>query len=104
MAIAVGRFHEYEIFYGHYSNVMHGSSHSDQIKISQGRLSFSPIRSLRNISEVLRLTIALVLGIYQKTLKYYRPDELPAHGHKYIEDWRTPFMEMKDVHYVVTEE
>jgi hypothetical protein len=101
IAIDVGRLMEYVIYYSLTSEIMHSSRYHHHMGFKDGKLIFEPIRCLKEIKNLINFIFSCTMGTYMKILKHYRPDELPAFGRKYIEDWRKPFLTVKSVQYAV---
>jgi len=46
---------------------------------------------------LINFVCASAFATYRKVLERYRPGELSAFERKYLEDWREPFLNIKDV-------
>lgn len=103
MAERLGRNAEYQILYSFFSGIAHGENLKIQVELKKEKITFEPIRHLKEIDDVLRNTIALALRLYQKILEYFRPEELPNFSRKYVEEWRERFRSIPKVTYKVEE-
>ncbi len=103
MAIDVKRLPEYEFFYSLASEVMHSSRYRHHIQFGNGKLTFEPIRNLKGINFLINFMVACTLKTYKKILTHYRPGEIPSFSKKYLEDWRTAYMNVKSVAYKAVE-
>lgn len=99
VAEQVSRVIEYEYFYSKGSQVTHTASYKDHIRITGRQVQFKPIRNLEGINILLNFIINISLRSFENILRYYRPGELNAFRKKYIDDWREPFLSVKDVQY-----
>lgn len=97
---AVGRLHEYELFYTVSSEKMHGSDFRSHIRFAQGEISLSPIRNLSAIAAVLNFSLSSALHTYQCVLNEYRPGQIREYSERYMRDWREPFLDIRGVTYV----
>ncbi len=97
MAERLNRRAEYEIFYRHYSNVMHGTSFQEHISISKGKLYLDHIRSLKNSDVLLITTISTILKLYWMIIEYYRPNELEHFRKKFVSEWGEKIKSIKEV-------
>jgi len=95
----IGKIHEYETFYAFMSEAMHSSSLKAHVKLSSKEMSFEQLRFLKNIKQIFSLTVSVTLRIYRLMLETYRPGEVKLFSKKYVEEWRKPFTEVKDVTY-----
>lgn len=93
------RLPEYELFYSKGSEVTHTGSYKDYLHFSDGRLTFKSIRRLDGIAPLLNFTISSTLRCYEMVLKYYRPGEIKSFATRYLEEWRQPFLSIKDISY-----
>lgn len=87
VAIAVGRLAEYTIFYDIYSSDSHSGSYGSHLEVREGGAILYPIRSLRQIDEVLQNSLTFAFRTYRALLSNYRPDEIPAYNRLYITEW-----------------
>lgn len=99
IARALGRLHEYEVFYAASSEVMHASKYTDHIKIGMGKVKLEPIRHLEEFAGNLRYTVATAISTYRKLLTYYRPGQLVEFSNRYVQEWRDAFMNMPNIKY-----
>jgi len=99
LAKGVGRLGEYEIFYSRCSEVMHGASYRDHVQFAKGRVTFEPIRQLKDINPVLRLISLAAISSYKSILEVYRYEELTHFARKYQEEWRDAFLNIPSVSY-----
>lgn len=93
------RLPEYELFYSKGSQVTHTGSYKDYLRFSKGQLTFKPVRRLDGIATLLNFTFSLTFRCYEMVLKYYRPGEIKSFATRYQEEWRHPFLSIKDVTY-----
>lgn len=96
---AVGRLHEYEIFYSGSSEKMHGSDYKSHIEVHGGKINMEPIRHLCGIGSGVNFAVSVALHAYRKVLERYRPRQLEEFRQRYLRDWRDPFLSVKDVSY-----
>ena len=99
IAKALGRLHEYEVFYVQMSEMMHASRYEPHIKIQKGIINLEPIRHLEGLATTLRFTLSIALYTYRKVLEHYRPGQLAEFSGRYVRDWREPFMNMPVIQY-----
>jgi hypothetical protein len=99
VAEEVGRLPEYTFFYSKGSQVTHTGSYKDQIRFANGEVRFLPTRHLADVNMLLNFVCASVFATYKKVLERYRPGELAAFANKYLEDWREPYQNVKNVKY-----
>jgi len=99
VAVAVGRLPEYEFFYAKGSRITHSASYKDHIRFTKDQVVLKPIRHLQGIDTLLNFVVGLAMRSFENTLRYYRPNELPAFSRKYVEDWRQPFLSVRGVRY-----
>jgi hypothetical protein len=77
----------------------HGLAFDQQVRFSDKKVVFEPIRNLTGIDEIFRSTITFALSIYRSVLRHYRPDEENNFNRKYITEWRDRFLSIKKVEY-----
>jgi hypothetical protein len=99
IAIDVERLPEYEFIYSQTSTIMHSTKYSHHIQFGNGKLVFEPIRSLKEINNILTFLVGCTFRTYLAILKHYRPDEVQAFSRKYIEDWRNAFLNIPIIEY-----
>jgi hypothetical protein len=99
VAKAVGRLHEYEIFYTHGSETMHVSRHTRHVKIKKGRIELEPIRHLEGLKTTLLFSLSVAFHTYRVVLGHYRPGQLDEFNRRYVQDWRSAFMNIPTVNY-----
>jgi hypothetical protein len=92
MARAVGKRTLYTILYSGASEVMHTSNYEHHLKMGKGEVTFQPIRSVEGFENVFRYTLNIALMTFRKILAEYRNDELPAFSRKYMENWKSEFI------------
>ena len=51
----------------------------------------SPIRNLADTNTLLNFALSNAQITFVRVLGFYRPDELPLYGRKYLDDWRAAF-------------
>lgn len=93
------RLLEYDLFYARGSTITHAGAYKDHLRFSTGQLHFKQIRSLDGIAALLNFIVALAMRSYQWVLTYYRNEELPRFWAQYLNEWREPFVNVKDVNY-----
>lgn len=96
---AVGRESLYRLLYSGASEVMHASNYGHHLEYSEGKLSLVPIRLLKGFDIVLSFSLSIAIHTYERALRKYRPDELPAFARKYLENWRNEFRNMPKIQY-----
>lgn len=96
---AVGRLHEYEIFYSSMSEAMHGSRQRSHVKIERGKITLEPIRHLEGLATLLNFTLSSVFHTYREVLQCYRPGQIAEYSKRYIDEWREAFMNIPKVNY-----
>ena len=99
IATDVGRLPQYEFIYSHTSTIMHSTKYSHHIQFGNGKLTFEPIRSLKEIKNAVTFIVGCTLWTYKTILTYYRPEEMQAFVRKYVDDWRNAFLSIKSVEY-----
>lgn len=90
---------EYEIFYTHLSEISHSQSLDSQVSFKEGSIRLEPIRNLREIDTILRMTMGMAEDIYRLILNHYRPSEVVNFNKKHMEEWRERFLKIKKVNY-----
>jgi hypothetical protein len=95
---------QYDIFYAQFSEIAHAQSFRKHILVKGKGIVFEPIRHLEGIRSFLTIVLALAIGLYQSVLNEYRSGELPNFSRKYLEEWRSRFLSIKDVKYTVSED
>lgn len=99
LAQAVGRLAEYETFYSKGSKITHSASFRDHIIFGNKNVQFKPIHHLEGIEILLSFIFGVAIQSFLRTLRYYRPSELPRFSQKYVEEWRKPYRTIKSVEY-----
>jgi hypothetical protein len=99
LAKKLGLLHEYDVVYSGLSNVTHSSCFRQHVAVQDNSIVFEPIRYLESIDFVLKLAFSISIRVYREVLQYYRPSEMENFHRKYIEEWRTPFINIKRVSY-----
>lgn len=99
LAKALGRLHEYEVFYSQTSEAVHGSRHTTHVKIKKGRISIEPIRHLEGLKPILHFVLSVSFHTYRKILEHYRPGQIAEFNKRYIEDWRKVFLNIPEINY-----
>lgn len=89
------------VFYSLASEVMHVAAYDPHVKFKGETVTFEPIRHLKGFESVLRFSISMAILTFMRILKEYRPDELPAFGRKYKENWQKEFMNFLNIKYQV---
>jgi len=97
IAREVGRLPQYEFNYSKGSQVAHSGLYKDHVRFRTGEVRFRAIRSIVEIDELLSMVIPVVIKTYFNVIRYYRPGELKAFAHRYLEEWRAPFFSIKRV-------
>lgn len=100
---AVGRLHEYEIFYSMSSEKMHGSDYKSHISFAEGHVTLTPVRNLSSAAAVINFSLSSALHSYQAILNAYRPGQLQEFFRRYVRDWREPFLSIKSITYITGE-
>jgi hypothetical protein len=95
----IGRSAEYNLFYPIASEVTHSASYKNHIRFTKNQIKFKPIRNLEGINILLRFVFSATLRTYRVVLENYRIGELPIFSKKYLEEWRSSFLSIKDVKY-----
>lgn len=101
---ALGRLHEYEVFYSQTSEAVHGSRYATHVKIKEGRISIEPIRHLEGLKPLLNFAVSVALHTYRKTLEHYRPGQITEFYKRYGENWREAYLNIPDIAYQESEE
>jgi hypothetical protein len=94
---SIGKQAEYVLIYSGGSEVMHGSNYDHHVEFTTGRITFSPIRYLKDFGWVYHYSATLTLGMYRRILEAYRAGEIPSFNRKYMEKWRKDFMNVPNV-------
>jgi hypothetical protein len=102
MAKRLGMKPQYDLFYSQFSEIAHSQAFRKHIMIKGQGIVFEPIRQLEGIRPFLTIVLSLAIRIYQSILKEYRAGELPNFSRKYVEEWRSRFLSIKDVKYTVS--
>jgi Family of unknown function (DUF5677) len=93
----VSKLAEYVMVYSGASEVMHGSNYEQHVSFSAGRISFTPIRYLKDFGTVYHFSVTFAFQIYRRILEMYRPGEIAAFNRKYLENWRRHYMNIPKV-------
>ena len=96
---AVGRLHEYEVFYMQLSETMHGARHTSHVKIKKGHITIEPMRHLERLSTSLNFTLSIIFHTYRKIIEYYCPTQSTEFSKKYRKDWQDAFMNIPRIKY-----
>lgn len=99
MAKLLNRLTEYDIFYAKSSRVIHSTAYQDHIRFSNQVMHFKAIRSLEDFNSLFNFIVSVVFHTYKSILSKYRPSELVNFNRKYVEHWREPFINIKQVNY-----
>lgn len=99
MAERLGLRGQYELFYAQLSQITHAEAFGKQIGIGANEISFKSVRHLEGIRPFLLLVLSLSMNLYRIILGHYREGELSNFSKKYVEEWRTRFLSIKDVRY-----
>ena len=99
MAQRLGFELEYDIFYTQLSEISHSQSLDSQVSFKEERIRFEPIRNLKEIDTILRMTLGMAVDIYRLILNHYRPSEIVNFNKKHMEEWRERFLKIKKVNY-----
>jgi hypothetical protein len=91
IAIELQRLPEYVIYYKRLSGVVHSASYSDHVRIFGHGARASPVRDLTGTHDVFNTAASIAILLFQRVLGYYRPQELPRFGQKYVEEWRQAY-------------
>jgi hypothetical protein len=97
----LGRAEEYTVFYATWSEVTHGSNYGQHVQFGTGKVTFEAIRHLTGFETLFRFSIANAIRSYRAILAEYRPGELGLFSRKYIENWRSAFMQVPKIKYEV---
>jgi uncharacterized protein DUF5677 len=89
---------EYDVFYSHFSEIMHATTQKRMISHHRNEVIFEPIRSPEGFSQIVRYSATLAMRTYQAILEKYRPSEAADNfKRKYREEWRESFMTIPNV-------
>lgn len=99
IAKIIERTVEYDLFYSLTSKVTHSASYKNHIRFADNQIKFKPIRNLEGINVLLHFVFVATLRTYQVALKHYRDGELPSFRRKYLEEWSSAFLSIKNVKY-----
>lgn len=99
---AVGRLHEYEVFYSGASEKMHSSEYKSHITMGNGTVTFEPIRSLEGLHVTLHWAMSTAFHSYGKILERYRPGQLQEFKRRYTDNWRETYLNMPRIRYEST--
>ena len=97
IAKAVGKLPHYLLWYSLASDVIHGSNYRDHLTFGSGRVTFEPIRYLKDFDQVYHFSVIMALDVYTAILERYRSGELPAFSRKYVEKWQKVFMNTPNI-------
>lgn len=92
----------YDIFYSQFSEIAHSEAFRKHVSFKEAGIVFEPIRQLEGIGTFLTTVLTVAIRIYQSILKEYRPGELSNFSRKYSEEWRSRFLNIKQVKYTVS--
>ncbi len=93
----VRRLAEYVMVYSGASEVMHGSNYEQHLNFGTGRITFTPIRYLKDFGSVYHFSVTFAFQTYRRILETYRAGEIPAFNRKYLEKWRRDYMNIPKV-------
>lgn len=96
----VGRLNQYDIFYGTLSETMHASTIRSHASFRGQQMKFVPIRHLIGMSGIISFAAYNAIHTYRAVLKEYRPGQLTEFNTRYINDWRTAFLNVPKINYV----
>ena len=91
IAIELKKLPEYIIFYKQGSDVVHSASYSDHVRVLVRGARASPVRDLTGTHNVFNAAASIAIILFQRILGYYRPQELPRFGQKYVVEWRQAY-------------
>jgi hypothetical protein len=93
----VGKLAEYVMLYSGASEVMHGSNYEQHVIFSAGKITFTPIRYLKEFGTLYHFSVTFAFHTYRRILETYRAGEIPAFNRKYLEKWRRNYMNIPKV-------
>jgi|APLak6261684236_1056157.scaffolds.fasta_scaffold06105_1 hypothetical protein len=99
IADAVQRLPEYEMFYSRGSSITHTASYKDHVRFRNSQVRLKQVRHVAEFRDILNFLVAFSIRAYCNVLTKYRPGELPAFWKKYKDEWRDPFLNVKNVIY-----
>jgi len=67
--------------------------------LTNGQVRFNPVRHVAEFHDLLNFLVASSIRAYKNVLTTYCPDELSAFWMKYKNEWREPFLNIKNVSY-----
>lgn len=97
----LGRTEEYTVFYATWSEATHSSYHGKHVTFGDGIVTFKTIRELSGFAELFQFSVGSAIRCYRAILGEYRPGELAAHSRKYLENWRSAFINVPKIQYQV---
>lgn len=83
---------DYIVYYGKGSQVVHSASYKVQISFRKGGAIAHPMRNLADTHTLFNFVCSNAIYTFMRVLGFYRNDELPSFGAKYIAEWRAPFL------------
>lgn len=101
LAKRVGRLGMYELYYSRSSEVIHGTAYKDHIRLGKGKITFEPVRQLKDANLVLRFINITAIDTFKSVLTHYRYGELTNFARKYTLDWRNAFLNVPSISYSI---
>ena len=93
-----GKLPLYDVLYGSFSRVTHASDLSRHVLFwGQGNLTFTPLRDVHEIDQLIRITSTIVFTAYHLILKVFRPGETKSFSRIYVEHWRPKIQSMPQI-------
>lgn len=94
------RLPDYNVYYSVGSRVVHSSSYKDHLKFTRAGAHAHPIRYIADLGTLLNFAFTSAMLVFLRVLGYYRNDELPRFGQRYVDEWRAAFTNIPSVKFV----
>ena len=91
------RLPDYIVWYGKGSQVVHSQSTKDHVKFQKSGTVAHPFRNLAGVHYLLNFVFCNAMHTFMRVLAFYRSDELPQWGVRYVQEWRSAFTNIPEI-------
>lgn len=90
---------QYRLIYEQGSEMMHSSRLDPHVRVEANAMRIRSLRELTDFGQVAQLLMGEAMSTYLLVLRRYRPNEADNFAKKYVESWRTAYMDRRVLKY-----